>query len=262
MSRVSPDGRYLVFVSDVGDEVADHDAGDCGGTPCRSVYVYTADGNGGLGRLACASCDALSSPMTSDAGFIFKLNTGATRRSSHLNHPLSDDGRWVFFSTVQPLLPEDHNVSNDVYEYDVLGGVLHLLSSGAADSEGAYFLDASLSGRDVFFATRDRLVGWDIDQNYDVYDARVNGGFPEPVASASCVGDACQGTTTSLAGDAPAPGSLAIGGSGNFAPLASEPASKPRSVNCRRGFAKRHVKGRVRCVRRKHAVTKKARRGK
>jgi hypothetical protein len=49
------------------------------------------------------------------------------------------------------------------------------------------------SGGDVFFSTVDRLVGQDVDTNFDVYDARIDGGFPAPAASESCSGEACQG---------------------------------------------------------------------
>jgi hypothetical protein len=37
----------------------------------------------------------------------------------------------------------------------------------------------SASGSDVFFLTRDQLVPRDGNQNYDIYDARVDGGVPE-----------------------------------------------------------------------------------
>ena len=59
------------------------------------------------------------------------------------------------------------------------GGCHFLLSDGKSEDE-SYLVDASANGRDVFFSTRQSLVGWDANDNYDVYDAREGGGFPEP----------------------------------------------------------------------------------
>jgi len=72
-------------------------------------------------------------------------------------------------------------------------GCLRLISSGRSESD-SHFLDASPSGRDVFFSTDERLVRWDTDNNYDLYDARIGGGFQEPpAATPECVGEQCQG---------------------------------------------------------------------
>ena len=54
-------------------------------------------------------------------------------------------------------------------------------------------MDASPDGSDVFFVTRERLLGWDNDASYDLYDARVGGGFPEPAPEPDpCQGDSCR----------------------------------------------------------------------
>ena len=73
-------------------------------------------------------------------------------------------------------------------------GTVQLLSSGR-DASDSWFLDASASGDDAFFVTRERLVGWDTDSAYDLYDARVGGGLPRAAAppAPSCDGDACRG---------------------------------------------------------------------
>jgi hypothetical protein len=44
----------------------------------------------------------------------------------------------------------------------------------------------SASGSDIFFLTTAQLVGQDQDEVADVYDARINGGFPAPVAPSIC----------------------------------------------------------------------------
>lgn len=250
-ARVSPDGKHLLFLSSEGDQVKAYNHGDCSETndagPCREVYIYSADTNGGLGQLSCASCDPGGGPGTADAAVNFSANTSAARSSSHVNNPLSDDGRWAFFGTKQALTIEDHNTDLDVYRYETTTGDLDLLSSGGVDSGDSYFLDASASGRDVFFATRDRLVGWDTDASYDIYDARVGGGFPEPPSIAPpCVGEACQGQLSAP----PAlrqPGSASFQGSGR----ATTKPSTHKKKKCKRGTARKRVKGKVRCVKKK-----------
>jgi hypothetical protein len=100
----------------------------------------------------------------------------------------------VFFNTAENLVPEDIDGRIDVYEYD--DGELHLISIGTGDRD-AFFGDATLSGDDVYFTTRQRLSGWDRDENIDLYVARSAGSaFPEPlpIRDGSCDGSACQGT--------------------------------------------------------------------
>jgi hypothetical protein len=208
-SRVTPDGRHVLFMSTSdlflrgfgGFSGYDH-AGH------QELYVYSAD----TGRLACASCNPTGAPPTDDASPFVIRGWGAV--TWHLSHALSDDGRWVFFNTPDALVSNDVNGRFDAYEYDTADSTLHLLSSGTEPTD-SYFLDASPSGNDVFIATRERLVGWDVDTAYDVYDARVNGGFPEPPPVApECVGEGCQGQPAS----APAvsnTASSAFRGSGN-----------------------------------------------
>ena len=200
-ARVSPDGRHLLFMtrSDAGfrgrEGFPGYDHGSTctfdstSGGPCRELYLYSADTN----RLVCTSCDPGGSPGTSDALLNERVGTGPSAPNWHLSHALSDDGRYVFFNTGQALVPQDVNGKVDAYEYDVETGAVHLISSGR-DSADSYFLDASPSGDDVFFITREQFVGWDTDGNYDLYDARVNGGMPEPLRPAApCGGDGCHG---------------------------------------------------------------------
>jgi hypothetical protein len=111
---------------------------------------------------------------------------------------MSSDGRYVFFTTSQSLLPQDTNGLPDVYEYDVDTGELKLISSGTGES-GSWFEDASANGSDVFFLTAQKLTGWDTDTLTDLYDARIGGGYPEPPAlPVPCDGDACQGIPSAV----------------------------------------------------------------
>jgi len=193
-SRVTPDGRHLLFMS-TSDAFLRRLGGFAGYDHAghRQLYVYSADS----GQLACASCGPPGTSAMSNAWPYVIRGWGSV--TWHLSHALSDDGRWVFFNTQDGLVPDDVNGRFDAYEYDTVDGEVRLLSTGTEPTD-SYFLDASPSGHDVFIATRTRLVGWDVDTAYDVYDARVNGGFPEPPPVApECVGEGCQGSS------APAP---------------------------------------------------------
>jgi hypothetical protein len=160
---------------------------------------------------------------------------------------ITDDGRRVFFTTAEPLAAEDVNGKLDAYEYDVPSGTVHLISTGT-DVSDSYYMEASADGHDVYFLTRQRIVGWDTDSAYDLYDARVGGGFPEPpTPPKECSGDVCQGA-------APAPPAVALLGSGAFRGLGNFGAPSGRHrARCRRGRVRRRVHGRVRCVKKRHA---------
>lgn len=261
-SRVSPDGRHLLFSAIRGGGLLGYDQGSCAsaiGVGCRELYVYDAD----TGQLACASCiptGATATVMATDAEW---TNAGAANTSFHINRAISDDGSRVFFTTGEALVPEDTNGRLDAYEWTAAGthecpssaadsaftkGCLSLLSTGE-DLADSYFLDASGSGNDVFFATREELVGWDTDGAYDLYDARVGGGFPEPTAPPACSADTCQGNPSEqLALVAPA--TTVFQGAGNLTEqLRAHAVARPRVVKCKRGFVRKRVKGKVKCVR-------------
>ncbi|HXB63909.1 MAG TPA: hypothetical protein VNV42_03425 [Solirubrobacteraceae bacterium] len=191
---------------------------------------------------------------------------------------VSADGSYVFFESIVGLTPQaiDRKVigigfenvegtehlpiyANNIYEFHA--GRVSLISDGQDVTAGAGNSDVALlgtdeSGRDVFFTTGDSLVAQDTDDNVDVYDARVDGGFPSPAAS-SCVGEECQGA---LSG---APTLLSPGSefqAGGNPPLASAVTSKPvvhsRSA-CRRGMKRRSGRCvKVRAKRVKRSVKK------
>ena len=103
--------------------------------------------------------------------------------------------------------PQNYPACLDVYEWEAPSpsgqckegspsfsllneGCVYLISSGKSPFP-SLFGDASASGSDVFFFTRQRLVGQDEDELQDVYDARVGGGLgaqnppsPNPCTSA------------------------------------------------------------------------------
>lgn len=161
------------------------------GTSPGEMYVYKAD----TGTLKCVSC-----PPTGVAPTVgLESGVHADENGTELKEPnrpqfMSSDGRYVFFNSVEGLVPQDTNGVVDAYEYDTVTERLSLLSTGTG-GDGAWFVDASTDGRNVFLVTRQKLTGWDPDKLVDVYDVHVDGGLAEPpVPGVPCAGDACQGT--------------------------------------------------------------------
>lgn len=252
-ARVAGDGSHVMFTvtNDGGFRgrggFAGFDHGTaCSGGGCQELYVYGAN----TGQLRCASCAPSGALPTGRVQINTKLDSYASgvTSTSYLNHALSSDGRWAFFSSPDALVPEDVNGRFDAYEYDTVTGRVSLLSSGRSSGD-SYFLDANPSGSDVFFATREQLVGWDVDGSYDLYDARVGGGLPEPVASpAACAGDACQGGVAApITPDASA--SRGFEGKGDAAGKLTPRHAKHK--RCKRGTRRVAKRGKVRCVSRK-----------
>ncbi len=130
---------------------------------------------------------------------------------------ISPDGSRVFFETADALVPQDTNGLSDVYEWE--NGRIYLISSGQGTS-GSNFSGASSNGNDVFITTTDHLAPQDIESATQIYDARVDGGFPYRPFTTGCDSGQCQGPQT----PAPvfgAPASATFVGLGN-------PARPPR----------------------------------
>ncbi len=200
-TRVSPDGRYLAFMS--ARSLSGYDNRDAvSAKPDAEAFLYDAQS----GRLACASCEPSGARP---AGVEYrKLESGESQAlpavrgeweptewvAALLPHTtaiglgapnyqpryLTDSGR-LFFNSMDALVPQDVNGVGDVYEYEPGGvggcassapGCVGLISSGTSP-ETSGFLDASASGNDVFFMSAQRLSSQDIDNRKDVYDAHV-----------------------------------------------------------------------------------------
>ncbi len=196
---VTPDGHHLAFASV--NQITSYDNRDQNEPARRDREVYEYDAT--TPSLACASCNSSGARPVAEASI--KVI------STPFYHPriLSDDGSRLFFTTGEPL----EGASNGgLYEYS--GGAEHLIAP-----RGAYFLDASASGDDVFFATRESLVPGDEDKLTDVYDARVDGGTAPQQMPSECEGSDCRGQS-SAAPAATSPSSSTFFGSGNLAPPA------------------------------------------
>jgi hypothetical protein len=168
---------------------------------------------------------------------------------------ISEDGSRVVFTTAGALSPAAINGLANVYEWHEAPGSgkgeVSLISAGSS-TEPVEDVVISSSGRDIFFSTTQGLVAQDTDGQTDVYDARLEGGFPSsPVEPQACEGDACQGPLTNPA-PLLVPGSASQAAGGNFlAPTTPAPAkavTKPKGTTSK--CAKRLVSKKGKCVKR------------
>lgn len=228
-ARVTPDGRTLLFSSQFQPGLNE--------TYKSAIFRWELGGNG----VNCVSCN----PTGLQQSFYASLqqtpdpiSTPPSRSISTRN--LSSDGKRVFFSTSESLVPNDVNGVEDVYEWEANGkgscasegqngGCISLISTGTSP-ENSYISDISESGDDVFFFTAQRLVGQDKDDLYDEYDARVGGGLasqnPTPVRP--CEGEACLGAGTAPTAAQPR-GTSTFAGSGNEKPKKHKKKHKKHS---------------------------------
>jgi hypothetical protein len=255
-AEVTPDGESVVFMSRRSITGYDNNGG-CwsryGGfgeqahvvDACPEVFVFDA----GSQQLSCASCNPTGAPpvgvplspeypeQVRIGGAFLPLPTTLEDTSAYQLRTISDDGDRVFFDTTDPLVPQDTNGVQDVYEWERDGsgtcsqpdGCVYLLSGGTSNEE-SFFVDASASGDDVFFTTRARLVPEDENEFVDLYDARVDGGFPK--LSTACTGTGCQGVPPAPPAFA-TPASVTFAGIGNFA--TQKPSAKPTGKSLTRG---------------------------
>ncbi|HTR75440.1 MAG TPA: hypothetical protein VMH33_09330 [Solirubrobacterales bacterium] len=214
-SRVSADGDHLAFLSD--EELTGYENLDAStGLPDTELYLYGPPPGGGTATLVCASCNPTGERPAGSASIPGAEVNGST--TVYRSRVLSSSGSRVFFESADSLVIADTDGSRDVYEWEAVGegscgkpsGCLALISSGRSSSDST-FLDASADGSDAFFITEASLVGAD-PGSYDVYDARVGGGLPEPESPIPCNGDACQSLPASP--EDPAVGTL-VSNSGN-----------------------------------------------
>jgi hypothetical protein len=201
-ARVSTNGAFVGFNST--RSLTGYDNTDANtGEPDIEIYLYDAAAE----QLECASCHPLGARPTAGAAIHWPANPGKNGNwaNAYPQRNVSDRGH-VFFETADALLPRDGNGRRDVYEY--LDGSLHLISTGT-DEVSSHFLDATPDGSNVFFATAQRLLPRDTDSVYDYYDARIGGGFAEPILQQACPVGPCRGS-------APAPGIATQPGTNSF----------------------------------------------
>jgi hypothetical protein len=215
-AQVSPDGRFLAFMSRApltGYDNHVRDGEECRPNepaPCFEVFEYRAD----LEELTCVSCNPSGErPLgTSNLSLIYRGKRSVTLAGFPQPTNLTSNEGRIFFESQDALTLGDLNGRvKDVYEWEPNGvgsceraqGCVYLISSGQGPND-SMFLDATPSGDDAFFVTRDRLVSQDGDEKLDLYDARaphVPGeavGFPL-IKAVPCEGESCKGPVSSAA---------------------------------------------------------------
>lgn len=252
--RTSPNGRFYYF------------QGAVGGVPGRNqVFMYDSSEN----VVQCISCT--SSDPDPKLGAVFPHHAlGDLGPLQPLDgHPsetfFSEDGNYAFFDTPSALVAndvdgevapddqagaedqsEEFSPSSDVYEWrrngvdgcDQIEGCVALITNG----RGGFLnlvIGTTPSGHDVFIYSSSQLVSQDDDKAGDIYDVRIDGGFPPPAPPpVECEGDACS-TPASAPNDA-TPASSIFAGLGNVPALQSK--AKPKAITKPKRKVKRKTK--------------------
>jgi hypothetical protein len=180
-TRATADGSVFAFT--IGGELP----GFPNPSQMRQAYRYEV----ASGDLDCLSCPPGGSP-SSDAVISRapSASTGDYDGSLVGMRGMSSDGKWVFFDTGDALVAADTNGQRDAYRWSEEDGP-RLISTGHS-GVGSFMLDVSADGTSAFFTTKEGISPLDSDGSYDVYAARVGGGFPT-AGLPPCTGDACQG---------------------------------------------------------------------
>jgi hypothetical protein len=225
---LTPDGRFMVFTSrsdltpddtSSTQQVFEYDA-QTGALTRISIGQsgFNNNGNAPCVPVVLRGPGACLDDAQLLAGFGYQGNAGAYKPSEYSTYRwVSADGQFVFFQSADALTPQalDHKLigyspvepdngnkrypiyAMNIYEYH--DGVVSLISDGRditfafEDSSNVTLIGTDASGGDVFFTTADPLAAQDTDENTDVYDARIGGGFRASAVPASCSGDECQG---------------------------------------------------------------------
>jgi hypothetical protein len=238
-AQITPDGGSLVFMSN--RSLTHYDSEVTAGGQASAldeVFLYEA----GSGVLRCVSCDPSDAPPAPTEFDSYHGPIGGfvpiTKVASYRAQPrvVADDGSRVFFDSGEPLVAQDASKWLGVYEWerDATGsceqaqGCVYLISS-SEDPESSYLLGASASGNDVFFLTRAQLLPQDGNDNFDVYDARVEGVLaptPSGCGAGGCASPAPPAPSPLVAPEDSAPASFTFSGPGDLSSPLPPPAKK------------------------------------
>jgi DNA-binding beta-propeller fold protein YncE len=157
-ARVSPDGNWLAFMSEL--PLTGYDNRDAAsGERDEEVFLYDVAARGGEGQLVCASCnpsgarprgvekpETLPFPLydsTQNWGkrWIAATIPGWTRvdlaHALYQSRYLSNSGR-LFFNSIDALSPADSNGAADVYQYEPAQGPGQPASNDCTTADAAY----------------------------------------------------------------------------------------------------------------------------
>jgi hypothetical protein len=210
------DGRYLVFSTYAQLVPGDTDT-------AKDVYRYDAE-TGQLDRVSGGESgyDANGNNSSFDATITGADADGQVKHQYELDsRAISEDGSRIVFSSAEALSPMAINNLPNVYEWHEEAGEqeghVSIVSDGSSETPDTHAV-ISPDGRNVFFTTTQGLVPQDTDGAPDVYDARIEGGFPQqPAPRQQCSSDACQGPLT-IPAPLLVPGSVSQAPGGNFGP--------------------------------------------
>ncbi len=145
------------------------------------IYRYDVEGE----QLGCVSCPPENVFPAGDSSL------GPIASGINPTYVMSPEGNRIFFMTPTALSPKDVNGVGDVYMWTPGGPQL---ISGGRDPHLSMILASDESGDNVFFSTKEGIAPLDNDGLYDIYDARVDGGFKQAPALIPCSGvDLCHG---------------------------------------------------------------------
>jgi hypothetical protein len=237
----SPSGRYLLFQSHKAltgfdSSPAEPDLCGVGDPACEELFLYDAE----EGDLSCVSCDPGGARPVADTRLVERQEFQRIFPGPRYAPRVVLDSGQVFFETQNQLSARDVNGFQDVYEYR--SGSARLITSGAAEG-GSAFADASADGSDVFFVTPEALVRSDDDGGLpSIYDARIDGGFPEPpLPPGPCSAEETCRLPAPLPPSSGAPATVGFAGTGNVRPRRCQHGRVRRAGHCVKK-AQRHRK--------------------
>ncbi|HEX3733991.1 MAG TPA: hypothetical protein VHU86_02435 [Solirubrobacterales bacterium] len=227
-SRVSPDGRYLLFQSST--NVTGYDSGGV-----AEVYLYDAKAPAGTEATICLSCRTDGKPSVSHSSSrlsYYPVAFGGEGNRLFEPHSLViRGGRPEAFFLSQDKLAEGA-IEGQENLYAWAHGQVFLVAAEPPTSLEVRFVGASDEGEDLYLYSAAALNWENPEARPQVWDARVGGGFagPPPPPAAPC--DA--GTEGACRTAAAPPPAVPSGGASTF--------NGPGNVKSKKKHPKRHTK--------------------
>jgi hypothetical protein len=170
-ARVTDAGRRLLF------ETAESVTGYAN-RGVREAYLFSYD----TGGTVCVSCvrgvDPIDPPLAFEGPL--PLVGAAAERQNEIPRSITSDGQGgvrIFFESLDALTPAAQDEEEHLYEWE--NGQTYLIA-GVPVGETLQFADAGDEARDAYLVTNLRLSPEDPDGRPDLYDLRIDGGFPPP----------------------------------------------------------------------------------